>query len=121
VVKAVFTRCYQEPCEWLSWEHVYPHWIIGEVDGVPSGIVCVGIGRPFGWIEMLMVDPALSTIQKGRLVVVMKEAAYTVLRTMGATGALCTIGDENQTFHRYVQRQQFVKQGTGTIYIKRLL
>ena len=120
LVKSVFTRCYQAPCEWLSWDNLSPHWVIAELDGLASGLVLIGMGRPFGWIECLMVDPSLSQQSKARLVSALEVCAYDVLRAYGATGALCTVGDGNESFHRIVQRRGFVKQGTGTVYLKRL-
>lgn len=121
LVKDLFTRCYQAPCEWLSWEHVSPHWILGELNGVPSGMVMVGAGRPFGWIELLMVLPELSSQEKGRLVSALEVCAYEVLKTWGAQGAICTVADNNPSFHRIVRRKGFVPQQHGTVYLKRLL
>lgn len=121
LIKDLFTRCVEAPCEWMVFEDVYPHWLIGEVDGVPSGIVMVGFGRPFGWIECLMVLPTLSEIQKAKVTTLMGDAAYDVLRLYGAQGAVCSVSDTTPNFQRIVQRRGFVPMGHGSVYLKRLI
>lgn len=120
LVKDLFTRCKEAPCEWLHWEHVSPHWIIGYVNDEPAGLVLVGFGRPFGWIESMMTLPTLTTYQQGRLVHALKDAAYTVLTTYGAQGVVCAVEDTNVTFHRAVRRAGFVPIRHGITYFKRL-
>jgi len=121
LVKALFTKYYEAPCEWLQWDIVSPHWILAEQDGTPTGMAMVGIGSPFGWIELLMVDPVLSVMTRGRIVMALKDYAYAMLRELGVSGVLCTVADGHESFHQFVQRQGFVPQGHGTVYLKRLL
>lgn len=121
LVQHLFSQCSETPCDWLVFEDVYPHWLIGEVEGVPSGICMVGFGRPFGWIECLMVLPTLSTVQKARLTTLLGDAAYDLLRLYGAQGAVCTVSDETPNFQRIVTRRGFIPVGHGAIYLKRLI
>ncbi len=121
LVKHLFTVCTEAPCDWLNWEYVSPHWIIGYVGEQPAGLILVGLGRPFGWIESLMVVPTLSKMQKGRLVHALEDAAYTVLLAYGAQGAVCAVEDGHTEFHDIVQRRGFVPIRHGTTYLKRLV
>lgn len=121
LVKSIFTQCFEAPCHWLDWTDVSPHWIIGEVNGEPKGLIMVGLGKPWGWMECLMVHPSLSKVTKGRLFTALERAAYSVLRASGAQGAVCTVSHANPSLHDIVQRKRFVPIGNGQTYLKRLL
>lgn len=120
LVKALFTKYYQEPCDWLNFSNPFPHWIIAEQNGEPVGIAMLGVGNPFGWIEFLMVDHDVSQSTKGRIVSTIEDYAYDAMKAFGVSGVISTVSDDNQNFRKIVERRGFVPQGTGTIYLKRL-
>lgn len=120
LVKALFTKYYEEPCDWLEFSNPFPHWILAEQNGEPVGMAMLGIGNPFGWIEFLMVDPTASEITKGRVVSAIETYAYDALKAFGVSGALCSVSNKKLDFQRIVERRGFVPHGPCTIYLKRL-
>lgn len=120
LVKALFTKYYQEPCEWLNWSNPFPHWIIAEQNGIPVGIAMLGVGNPFGWIEFLMVDHDVSQATKGRVVSAIETYAYDAMKAFGVSGVISTVSHDNNNFRKIVERRGFIPQGSGTIYLKRL-
>lgn len=120
LVKTLFTKYYEEPCDWLTFSNPFPHWILAEQNGGPIGMAMLGIGNPFGWIEFLMVDQACSETTKGRVVSSIEAYAYDALKAFGVSGALCTVSNKDLDFQRVVERRGYVPHGAGTVYLKRL-
>lgn len=120
LVKALFTKYYEEPCDWLNFSNPFPHWILAEQNGDPVGMAMLGIGNPFGWIEFLMVDPAVSEMTKGRAVSAIETYAYDALKAFGVSGILSTVSEAKPKFKQIMERRGFVPHGSCTIYLKRL-
>lgn len=120
LVKALFTKYYEEPCDWLEFSNPFPHWIIAEQNGEPVGMAMLGIGNPFGWLEFMMIDPTLSRITRGRVFSSLEAHAYDALKAFGVSGILSTVSDAKPNMQQIVQRRGFVPHGPCTIYLKRL-
>lgn len=120
LVKALFTKCFEAPCEWLDFSNPFPHWILAEQNGEPVGMAMLGIGNPFGWLEFLMIDPSLTKTTKGRVFSALEAYAYDALKAFGISGVLATVSDAKPNMKQIVTRRGFVPHGPCTIYLKRL-
>jgi len=71
--------------EWeIDWHDLEPNWLAAEIDGELVGVIQVVPARPIGRVEVLTIDPDLSTIRKYRIMKALTQHAMAVVKMYGA-------------------------------------
>lgn len=119
LVKHLFTQGGGPAWDWLDWSHVYPYWLIGEVDGHPKGTIMVHPGTPFGRMEFLTLDQTLPLKTKARLCRDLSYAGIASCKQMGAQAVISNIDSGDRSWSRIAARRGWVSTGEGSYMMKR--
>lgn len=118
VVKELYEACGGAHGDYLDWSEVFPYWLIGDVDGIPSGIVMAGPGKPFGRVDFLYTIPSLSKRHKALLSRDLGFAAAETCRRLGASAVVSTIRLDEPSWKKIAQKRGWVPMCDGTFLIK---
>lgn len=103
--------------DWLNWDRVDTDWVIAICDGRPVGCILVLVSLPFGYTEMLCVDPSLP---KRIRAIVAKDLVLNAFAACQARGASCSVSmvsfEHNQWIHIW-QRRGVVPCAEGVIMV----
>lgn len=118
VVQAIYEQGGGPSAPWLDWSEVYPFWLIGELNGVPSGIIMAMPGKPFGRVDFLYTLPTLSNRDKATLSRDLCYAAHDACRTFGSSAMVSVIADTDPTWHEIAVRRGWHPVCHGSLLCK---
>lgn len=101
-----------------DWTDVYPYWLIGDVDGVPSGIILVSPGKPFGRTDFLYALPELSRRTRSILLRNLAFAGVEWCKKFGSSGVLSTIHDADKGWLHAATRRGWLPICHGKFLLK---
>lgn len=105
--------------DWLDWSQSPFYWLIGDVDGIPQGIIMALPGCPFGQVDFLYLSPSLTQRTKARLARDLAYAGVEYCYRHGASAVMSTIRGHEQDWQRIAQKRGWTPIGTGTFFLKR--
>lgn len=106
--------------EWVDWHDVYPYWLIGDVEGVPSGCIMTHPGKPFGRVEMLCILPGLTHRQHGLLVRELCYAAFASCKALGSQAVLSLVSEHDTSWLNVARHRDAFPFDKGTVLLKRI-
>lgn len=118
LVQALYNACGGTHGDYLDWTDIFPYWLIGEVHGVPSGIVMAGPGKPFGRVDFLYMLPLLSKKHKALLSRDLCFAAAETCRRLGSSATVSTVRLDDVSWKKIAQKRGWVPMCEGTFLIK---
>lgn len=118
LVKSLYDECGGAHSDYLDWSQVFPYWLIGEVDGTPSGIVMAGPGMPFGRVDFLYTLPTLSKTCKAILSRDLGFAAAETCRRLGSSAVVSTIRADEPSWKKITQKRGWLPLCDGTFLLK---
>ena len=107
--------------EGISWEDIYPYWLVAEISGSIVGAIQVLLGRPIGRIENLCYDRSLRKRDQAAVVSGLVYQALAVLTLHGAQFASGFIPERFTEYLRVLESRGGESTGTGTLVLKRLV
>lgn len=108
------------PARGLDWTEVAPYWLIARRGGEVVGAVQVILGRPVGWLELLVVAAELDHAARARVVKRLIGAGMRALHAFGAQVAMGTVPFELKSYAKVVRRRGGVIAFSGHAFCKRL-
>ena len=120
LVASIYDRCGGCPAPWIDWSDIFPFWLVGEVDGTPSGIIMASPGKPFGRVDFLYTLPTLTMRQRAILSRDLGFAGAESCRLLGSSAVLSTISAQEQSWKRVAQRRGWQPICDGTFLVKRV-
>ena len=108
------------PNNLVSWNNIYPYWLLGEYDGIPYGTIMASPGRPFGRVEFLATDFSLPHRQRAILIRDLCYAAMEACKQGGSQLVLSTISYTNERWERIAVKRGWVPIDWGTLLCKRV-
>jgi hypothetical protein len=119
LVKALIQLNAGAAWDWIDWLNIGPQWLIGEVDGVPSGCMMFSVGVPIARADMLSVNPALPKRQRAILARDLAYAAWAICQERGAQAVLMMIEwSLSNEFVRVAMKRGAVPYGEGVFLVK---
>ena len=120
VVQTLLVRFGGAPDNLVSWDDVYPYWLLGEYDGIARGTIMAVPGKPFGRVEFLATDSSLSHRQRAILIRDLCYAAAEACKQGGSQLVLSTISYTNEHWERLVMKRGCIPIDWGTFLCKRV-
>lgn len=115
------SACRYDILDYASWTHIYPYWLVAEIDGLILGAVQVAISLPVGRIEFLAVEPELGHRDKAMIVKGLADQAMGTLRKAGCELASFMIAEHLQGFRKVLEKRGARELFSGTTLVKRLV
>lgn len=114
----------------IDWSEVAPYWLVAETEsGVwgagPGEAMIVGalqlcLAKPFGRLEMLYLDGALTQRQRARVGKALVGGGLLALKVFGAQFALAQVPHTLPEYKRLLKRRGAVTLSSGNMMAKRL-
>ena len=120
LVASLYAQCGGKVEPWIDWSDIFPFWLVGEVDGTPSGIIMASPGKPFGRVDFLYTLPGLTKRQKAILSRDLGFAGAESCRRLGASAILSTISANEPSWKRVAHRRGWMPICDGTFLLKRV-
>jgi hypothetical protein len=98
----------------VSFEKLYPFWIVVEEDEEIVGCVQAVPALPFGYTEFLTTAPGLSHTKRAKLI------KGLMLQTGGSEIALGTVPTDMKAWKKVIKKRGGVNIGLCNVYAKRL-
>lgn len=89
----------------MTWDAVFPHWLVAEDESGIMACVMILVGKPFGAIEFLCFRPRLSAAKKVMAVRKMAVAALAILQAAGCGAAFGMVPQGLQSWRNVLKRQ----------------
>ena len=105
----------------IDWHDLEPNWLVAEVNGTVVGAIQVIPARPIGRMEILTVDPDLSLMMRGAVVLKLTDQAAATCRLYGSQAVSSLIPYSYPVYLGEAQNRQWVDLDDGTIIMKRLV
>ena len=105
----------------LDWSHIFPDWIVAEVEGKIVAALQVLPGKPVGRMEILSVDPTLSQATRTHVVKRITDWGVAFLVSQGCDGAMGVIPEEWSSYKVIAERKGWVSISKGDLMLKRLV
>lgn len=118
LVQALYEQGGGPSYPWLDWSEVYPFWLIGEIDGSPSGVVMAMPGKPFGRVDFLYLLPTLSHAEKACLARDLCYAAHDACRTFGSSAMISMIATQDTSWRQIATRRGWQPVCEGSMMCK---
>jgi hypothetical protein len=107
--------------DWLTWDNIYPYWLVAVVDEEIQGCIQVCPSLPIGRIEILSIKKDITHTPRARIVKMLVSAATVTLKEFGAQAASSIIPHEMKSYKRVLKKHfGAVNIGTGSEFAKRL-
>ena len=108
--------------EGIDWSRVHPFWLVATPprDERVVGTIQIILSRPIGWLEMLSLDPQLSTREQAMAVKALVERGMLSLKVFGAQLAMGVAPSEMPGYQRILEKRGAVDTGSGQTMAKRL-
>jgi len=104
----------------VSFEKLYPFWIVVEEDEEIVGCVQAVPALPFGYTEFLTTAPGLSHTKRAKLIKGLMLQAAAILKTGGSEIALGTVPTDMKAWKKVIKKRGGVNIGLCNVYAKRL-
>lgn len=104
----------------VSFEKLYPYWVVVEEDEEIVGCVQVCPGLPFGYTEFLTTRPGLSHTTRSKLIKGLMLQATAILKGAGSEIALGTVPTDMKAWKKVIKKRGGVNIGLCNVYAKRL-
>ncbi|MFN3078146.1 MAG: hypothetical protein ABT940_15010, partial [Alphaproteobacteria bacterium] len=82
----------------MDWSHIYPYWLIGEINGIPKGTIMVNPGSPIGRMEFLCLDQTLSQQEKA---ILCRELSYAGIASCQQMGSQAVVSNIDTSDHAW--------------------
>ena len=105
----------------LDWSDIYPYWLVVEMDGRIVGCLQVCAGKPMGRLDWLAYDQGLSHQSRARVIKIMVDQGFLVLKLHGAQIVACMVDFEDKAFKRILKKRGGVVMVTGNLIVRRLV
>ncbi len=106
--------------EGIDWSHVHPFWLVAEAGGEVIGAIQFILTQPIGWLEMLSLDPNLTTRGRAMTVKALVGFGTMSLKAFGAQIAMGTVPDELKDYQRILTKRGAVNVGSSQRFAMRL-
>lgn len=101
----------------LSWDDIYPYWLVAEMEGRIVGCLQACPGKPIGRLEFLAVAPDLSHSEKAIVARDLGYAGLETLKAMGCQASSSLVKDDNLSWQRIMERRGAIQFGHGSMYV----
>lgn len=105
----------------ISWDDLYPYWLVAELDGELVGCIQVAFSKPIGYMELLAVDRSLSHTLQASLVKALCYQAMATLKKGGCTLSGGMVAFEDKNWKKVLKRRGCVIIASGNKFVKRLV
>jgi hypothetical protein len=106
---------------WMpEFETVFPYWLVAEISGEVVGTINLRISLPVSSIEMLAMDPTLTTIERQTVSMMLIDSAITCCGAAGATVFSCMIPEAMQSYQEVLIDRGMEIGGQGAILFGRI-
>ena len=103
----------------IDWSEVHPFWLVAEDEKIVGALQII-LAKPIGWLEMLVLDPDLSQMNRARTVKGLASAGMTALKQFGAQLVMFSVPFEEKTYKKALKKRGAVVTSTGNILAKLL-
>ena len=84
---------------WMpEFETIFPYWLVAEISGEVVGTINMRISLPVSSIEMLAMDPTLTTVERNAVSMMLIDSAITCCGAAGCSVFSCMIPEEMQSY-----------------------
>jgi len=104
----------------ISWEDIYPYWLVAEISGSIVGAIQVLPGKPVGRVEMLSVDRSLRKRDRGAVVMALLYQALAVLELGGSTLASGFLPEEHHEYAQVIAHRGAWSVGFGELFLAKV-
>lgn len=105
----------------LDWTHIFPDWIVAEVEDKVVAALQVLPGKPVGRMEILSVEPTLTPATRAHIVKRITDWGIAFLVSQGCQGAMGVIPEEWESYKKVAERRGWVAISRGNLMLKRLV
>lgn len=104
----------------LDWSHVYPHWLVCEMDGI-VGCLNVLPSKPIGVLDQLGIDPSLGNHARAKVARALILQGMSTLKKGGAQVSISLIPFDLKSYKRLLKKHFGAEvMGQGNILMARL-
>ena len=104
----------------LDWSDIEPYWLVAGDRERIIGALQIILGKPIGWLEILVVDKELDHRMTAIAVKALVERGMTLLAGFGASAVMGSVPDDLRDYMDVIERRGGVTQSHGTLFSKRL-
>ncbi len=105
----------------LDWTDIYPYWLVAEKGGIIVGCLNVALSKPVARLDLLAIDPALSSHARGKTVRGLIMQGIATCKANGAGAILSVVPFELRAYKRILKKHfNALVAGQGNMIIARL-
>lgn len=105
----------------LDWSDLGGQWVVVEGEHGIAGCVQLLPGKPIARAENMALDPGLSRVQRARVVSMLIDATFMLLRRAGCGAIMATVPEDLEGYQTVLERRGAVALHPGQLLIKRLV
>lgn len=120
-IKALVTEDGWTGLDELDWRGVDSSWVVAESHGRLVGCLAPIPTKPIGHVEHMGLDASLIGVQRARVVSLLMNQAFAMLRRAGCQAVMTTVPDELTSYVQVLERRGAQVVGHANVMIKRLV
>lgn len=106
---------------WMpEFERIFPYWLVAEIAGEVVGTINIRVSLPVSSIEMLAMDPTLTTVERHTVTFMLLDSAVACCGASGAT-VISSMVPDNLESYKEVLLERYAQVGNhGSILFGRI-